>query len=59
MQRIQRRRMEIDAQRLAGVTAQVDTSEPQYMHHLGHNPKKDLALAERQHEIDSVSIQPA
>lgn len=48
--------MEIHLRKLEAVKAVVDTSEPQYMHHLDHNAKKAERDAERQLEIEQVAI---
>lgn len=46
--------MEIHLRKLEAVKAVVDTSEPQYMHHLDHNAKKAERDAERRLEVEQV-----
>ncbi len=54
-QRIDARHQELHRERLAATTAVVDTAEPEHMHHLENNAKKQLQHQERQFEIDQVS----
>ncbi len=55
IQRIERRHMEIHNERVSKTKAIVDTSEPEFLHHLERNTKKAEAEAEKQYEIEAVS----
>jgi hypothetical protein len=57
LQRLHQRTREIEQMRLSKAKAAVDTSEPEHMHRLDFDPKKEEAKAERQYEIDAVSSQ--
>lgn len=56
LQRFEQKAMEIHLRKLEAVKAVVDTSEPQYMHHLDHNAKKAERDAVRQLEIEQVGM---